>query len=99
MKQAFCPALEKAVIEYHEYNRDSHISLQKFVCNPCGDPLLVVRLRDEAGNDLSCLDHYWWDSLYERWEIHDVKNCKRSEEKIMIETYISSCTCDDDCPQ
>ena len=97
MKQAFCPDLEKAVIEYHQYNRDSHIELRKFVCDPRGDPLLLVRLKNESGKDISCLDHYWWDSLYQRWDIHDVQNCDRTQEKAMIEAYITTCSCEDDC--
>lgn len=97
MKQAFCPDLEKAVIEYHQYNRDSHIELRKFVCDPRGDPLLLVRLKDESGKEISCLDHCWWDSLYSRWEINDVKHCDRKEEKQMVEATMTLCYCDDDC--
>ena len=97
MKQAFCPELEKAVIKYHQYNRDSHIELRKFVCDPRGDPLLLVRLKDESGKDISCLDHYWWDSLYERWEIRDVESCDRKEEKLLVEATMTQCYCDNDC--
>lgn len=91
MKQVFCPNLENAVREYHEYNRDSSVKLIKFVCNPRGDPLLLVRMIDEAGNKMSCLDHYFWDALYLRWDISNINYCGRREESAMVAEYTTLC--------
>ena len=91
MKQVFCKDLEDAVVFYHECHRDKDVKLVKFVANPRGDTLILVRFVNEAGVKTSSLDRYIWDYVYDRWDISDPLYTDRKREKIMVDNYIGKC--------
>ena len=90
MKQGFDQELEKAVIEYHECHRDKGTKLIKFVCNPMGEPLLLIRCYDEAGNKMSVLDSFYWDAVYGRWDFSDLYWAKRENERALVAGYMGA---------
>jgi len=97
MKQGFCRDLEKAMIEYHECHRDKGTKLIKFVCNPRGEPLLLVRCTNEGGQKISVLDSFYWDSVYGRWDFSDLYWVTREHESAMVAGYMGAEEEDSDC--
>lgn len=55
LKQFFNTDMIKAVREYHLAQRDKHVMPIRWVCDPEGYPLLLVRFEDEDGKRISAL--------------------------------------------
>ena len=89
MKQIFCKDLEDAVVFYHECHRDKDVKLVKFVTNPTGTTLVLVRFVDETGKKMSSLDGYIFDYLRYEWTISDLLYAERDNEKKLVEDYMS----------
>ena len=82
--QVFDPMLVKAVKEYHLPQRDKHVELVRFVCDPTGDPVLLVRFLDEQNKPWSSLMNFWPTSrrnciVYDVWETQPFDRNKETE--------------------
>ena len=82
LQQAFDYSLRKAVEAYHEYHGDKNVHLIRFVCDPCGDSLLLTRVTDADGHKMSVLlECNNWSGV---WNINEDRSCSREEEYCML---------------
>ncbi|MBR6030182.1 MAG: hypothetical protein IKP40_13950 [Clostridia bacterium] len=90
VKQQFNPDLRKAVQDYHLAQRDSGVQLVRWVCDPDGYSLLLVRFEDEQGRKVSGLmscDAPWGPD--DAWAVDEVRTCPREDEHDMVQGEMS----------
>lgn len=86
LKQYFNPDLRKAVREYHMAQRDTKVQLVRWVCDPEGYSLLLVRFTDEQGKKVSSLMSC--DTPCgpdDEWVVRECMSCPREDEGYMVQ--------------
>lgn len=94
-KQTYDYSLRKAVLEYHEWHRDSHVELKGFVCDERGEPMILTRVIDEHGKPYSVLLEFYWDAVYARWDIKEYTGTPRKNEFDILQEYMGGGVEDD----
>lgn len=89
--QVFDPMLVKAVKEYHLPQRDKHIELVRFVCDPTGDPLLLVRFLDEQNKPWSSFMNFWVTSRENaiEYDVLETQPFDRNKETEFVNAYMA----------
>ena len=85
MKQKFSSSLLKAVIEYNHAHGDVEVKPIRFVCNPMGEPLLLIRAKCNNGKRYSCLDSYKREN--DKWVISEEHWVESMDERVMLKAY------------
>lgn len=86
LKQYFNPDLRKAVELYHMAQRDTKVQLVRWVCDPDGYSLLLVRFTDEQGKKVSSLMSC--DAPCgpdDAWVVRECTSCPREDESYMVQ--------------
>lgn len=91
--QGYDPELVKAVTFYHECHRDGHAEPHGWFCDPCGYALLLVRLTNEQGEQMSVMDEAFFSAQpdmqeWEMWDIKEIYSCSRKDEHEMVQRYV-----------
>ena len=89
LKQGFNAEMLRAVREYHIAQRDRHVTPVRWVCDPEGYALLLVRFEDEQGRKvsslMSCSPAY---SPYDGWTVDEVTTCPREDEHSIVQVQM-----------
>ena len=89
LKQGFNKQMLQAVQEYHLAQRDSHVRAIKWVCDPEGYALLLVRFTDEQGRKysslMSCDPPCGPD---DGWTVDEVTACPREDEHSIVQVHM-----------
>lgn len=89
--QVFDPMLVKAIKEYHLLQRDKHVELVRFVCDPTGDPLLLVRFLDEQNKPWSSFMDFWATSRENaiEYDVLETQPFDRNKETEFVNAYMA----------
>ena len=88
-KQGYDKELVKAIMDYHEYHRDSNTRIIRWVCDPNGYALLLCRFDNEQGEPYCGLYMCDYDNFMERWDIQEAYTHEAAREHDMVQWYMS----------
>ena len=90
VKQFFNTDMVKAVQEYHLSQRDRHVRVVRWVCDPEGYSSLLVRFVDEQGEKVSSLMNC--DAPCgpdDKWVVNEVCHTEREKEREMVQAEMA----------
>lgn len=93
--QGFDAGLVKAIKDYHMVHRDTHVTPVRFVTDPQGDSMVLVRCIDEQGNPVSCLMAYYHDRINDTWDVTEATGFPRELENDYVQSEMQN-ACDDE---
>ena len=93
--QGFDAGLVKAIKDYHMVHRDTQVTPVRFVTDPQGDSMVLVRFIDEQGKPGSCLMTYYYDRINQSWDVSEATGFPRDLETSYVQAEMQY-ACDDE---